>query len=144
MGNFNDRELDETYRDTRDMIWCDIVNKKVRKVVPGDMIQFHRGHYEHWAIYIGNGEVIQVEVKFIGYAEIMQLSVDYVLGPDGKARINNFKDYDWPVLPVDEILEKARSVLGQSLAYNVLCNNCEHFATGCRYGVRTSGQAEAF
>ncbi|CAF0737112.1 unnamed protein product [Adineta steineri] len=62
---------------------------------------------------------------------------------DGRARIDNFKDNEWPILPADEILRRARNSLGIK-GYNVLTNNCEQFATGCRYENRLSGQEEAF
>ena len=65
-----------------------------------------------------------------------------MLGDNGTARINNFKDKEWPVLPAHEIVKGARDALGKE-GYHVLTNNCEHLATGCRYGDRLNGQEEA-
>jgi hypothetical protein len=42
-------------------------------------------------------------------------------------------------LPVEIILDKANSALGQQ-GYNVIYDNCEHFTTDCRYGQSTSRQ----
>lgn len=42
-------------------------------------------------------------------------------------------------LPVEMIIEKAESSLNQ-LGYNLIYDNCEHFATGCRYGEEVSQQ----
>jgi cell wall-associated NlpC family hydrolase len=114
MGNFNDKEPDETYRNTSDMLLYDVINGKTRYAVPGDMIQFHRKHYEHWGIYIGHDKVIQVTVqnsddRFIdlltsvsrvivtlgqqtAFAEITEEYFHKMLTGDAKARINNFKD----------------------------------------------------
>ncbi|CAF3992512.1 unnamed protein product [Adineta steineri] len=165
MGNINDREPDETYRSNEDMLLYDVINRETRYAVPGDMIQFHRGGYEHWGIYIGNDKIIQVTVfdfgnaflnalasihrtihtvgKHTAYAKITEESFCEVLGDNGKARINNFKDNEWRILPAVISVKRARDSLGKE-GYNVLANNCEHFATWCRYGDRLSGQEEAF
>ena len=165
MGNVNDRQPDQTYRNDKDMLLWDVINNKRRYAERGDMIQYHRGRYEHWAIYIGDGRVVQVTVQEFGnplktavvtvalaiatlgehtaVAIITEESFQDVLGADGKARINNFKDKQWKISPPDEIVERARNSVGKE-GYHVLANNCEHFATSCRYGVRLSGQEEAF
>lgn len=54
----------------------------------------------------------------------------------------------WPVplffsrpLPEKEIVKNAYSRVGAA-TYNLLHENCEHFATWCRYGVSKSVQAD--
>ena len=93
MGNHNDWEPDETHRKTDDMLLYDVINRKKRYAVPGDMIQFHRGRYEQWGIYIGDGKVIQVTVRdfgnwfsnaFMGVGRIIE-----TLGEDNRFRENN-------------------------------------------------------
>ncbi|CAF4666495.1 unnamed protein product, partial [Rotaria magnacalcarata] len=37
--------------------------------------------------------------------------------------------------------EKAKRVIGQK-GYDLICCNCEHFATECRYGVPISRQVD--
>ena len=56
----------------------------------------------------------------------------------------------WPVplffsrpLPEKEIVKNAYSRVGAA-TYNLLHENCEHFATWCRYGVSKSVQADTF
>lgn len=44
---------------------------------------------------------------------------------------------------VDEILEATHGYLGKKLEYDAFKFNCEHFVTGCYFGVCFSGQAEA-
>jgi len=44
-------------------------------------------------------------------------------------------------LPVKDILDRANSALGQQ-GYNVIYDNCEHFATDCRYGQSNSRQVK--
>ncbi len=43
---------------------------------------------------------------------------------------------------VDEICDAARGYLGKKLEYVALKFNCEHFVTGCYFGVCFSRQAE--
>ncbi|CAM4835857.1 unnamed protein product [Rotaria magnacalcarata] len=165
MGNFNNRVPDETYTNPSDMKSYDVIKHVSRDAEPGDMIQYHRRDYEHWAIYIGNGKVIQATVrdfsntfmnKFMPamltiitfghqttFARITEESFHGVLQSDGVARINNFKDNQWKILPKNEIVERARMCVGR-YPYHVLSNNCEHLVTWCRYGRRLSGQEEAF
>ncbi|CAF3174993.1 unnamed protein product, partial [Rotaria sp. Silwood2] len=89
------------------------------------------------------GHAISTLGRDTAFAIITEETFHKVLKSSGAARINNFKDNEWPVLPANEIVQRARDSLGK-VGYNVLTNNCEHFATGCRYGDRLSGQEEAF
>ncbi|CAF0905353.1 unnamed protein product [Rotaria sp. Silwood1] len=127
----------------------------------GDMIQFNRGTYSHWAIYVGNGCVIHrwgdhdgigKSVGFWGNlltfsgtqfdkATILQSHVSDVLKLGGKAQINNYLDKKYKPLPVEIILDKARRALNQE-GYNLVYSNCEHFATECRYGQPNSRQVQ--
>ncbi|CAG0885633.1 unnamed protein product [Darwinula stevensoni] len=70
-----------------------------------------------------------------------------------RVRINNFMDHIWTPFPTDVILQNAldaflkdrRSTdlqLPYNEEYNILRNNCEHFATLCRYGKKKSKQVE--
>ncbi|XP_078479594.1 phospholipase A and acyltransferase 1-like [Lampetra planeri] len=43
-------------------------------------------------------------------------------------------------LPIDEILRKARALVGEMLDYDVLSCNCEHFVTALRFGEARSDQ----
>ncbi|CAF4176708.1 unnamed protein product, partial [Adineta steineri] len=91
------------------------------------------------------GRTIHTAGKHTTYAKITEESFCDVIMSDGKSRINNFIDNDKKcrVLPADEIVKRAKDSLGKE-GYNVLANNCEHFATWCRYGNRLSGQEETF
>ncbi|CAM4966162.1 unnamed protein product [Rotaria socialis] len=167
MGNFNDRVPHATYTNPSNMQLYDVIKHVWRDAEPGDMIQYHRIDYEHWGIYIGNDKVIQATVRDFGntfmdkfmsamvtiitfgrqtaFAKITEESFHNVLQSDGVARINNFKDEQWEVLPENKIVERARKCVNiYPYPYHVLCNNCEHFVTWCRYGRGLSGQEEAF
>ncbi|KAF7464431.1 Hypothetical predicted protein [Marmota monax] len=120
---------------------------------PGDLIEVFRPGYQHWALYLGDGYVINIapvdgipsaftsaKSVFSTKALVkMQLLKD-VVGND-KYRINNKYDEMHPPLPVDEVMQRSEFVIGQEVAYDLLVNNCEHFVTLLRYGEGVSEQA---
>uniref|UniRef100_T1IPG3 LRAT domain-containing protein n=1 Tax=Strigamia maritima TaxID=126957 RepID=T1IPG3_STRMM len=59
-----------------------------------------------------------------------------------RVRINNAKDEKWRPKEVEEIVARANAVLYgvYSAPYNLLTNNCQHFANSCRYGKSRSQQ----
>ncbi|CAF1522448.1 unnamed protein product [Adineta steineri] len=127
----------------------------------GDMIEFKRPYYSHWAIYIGNDDIIHLwgandgigeSVGILGNimtiygvqfskAGICKSKITDVTVYGGKARINNYLDEKYIPLSSQLILESAEKALGE-IGYNVLYKNCEHFATECRYGQATSRQVQ--
>jgi len=90
-------------------------------------------------------------------AKIEKSKISVVLNYGGSVKVNNYLDskymyvkiyknselffffFYFRPLPVHIILEKAESALGR-IGYNVIYNNCEHFATDCRYGQSNSRQ----
>ncbi|XP_060551652.1 phospholipase A and acyltransferase 1-like [Ruditapes philippinarum] len=58
---------------------------------------------------------------------------------DSRADKNNKKDQLLTPKPVGEIVNTAKGMLGK-IGYNILWNNCEHFASKCRYGTKRSDQ----
>ncbi|OXA50383.1 phospholipase A and acyltransferase 2 [Folsomia candida] len=107
---------------------------------PGDLIEFSRLGYAHWAVYIGNGSVIHVflECKGLGNsAEIKEERLLKVCGGD-KCRINNHaneaKKKGLQALPPEVVVANAKSYVGHETPYGLLSDNCEFFATSCRYG----------
>ncbi|XP_019642160.1 PREDICTED: phospholipid-metabolizing enzyme A-C1-like [Branchiostoma belcheri] len=124
----------------------------------GDLLQFPRGRFAHWAVYVGGGHVVHrtgnnndrggilssLSSKspsgvILDKAEIREDSFWDVVG-DTPAKINNYRDKTRVALSGPEIVERARKNVGE-VGYNVLWKNCEHFATWCRYGEEYSKQA---
>ncbi|CAF1148327.1 unnamed protein product [Adineta steineri] len=124
------------------------------------MIEFSRTFYNHWAIYIGNGEIIHLwgdkdgigesTGKFgimtiygieFNKAEICKSKIRDIMDDSRDVRINNSLDSERNPLPIRDILERAENAVGR-IGYNLLYNNCEHFATECRYGQATSNQVQ--
>ncbi|XP_025083219.1 HRAS-like suppressor 3 isoform X1 [Pomacea canaliculata] len=119
------------------------------KAREGDLIEFPRPIYSHWAVYIGNGKVIELTTivhpgSSTGTPEGIVQEADFMkVAGSSKAKINNEKDKDWePRLPW-QIVATARDLIGSRL-YHFLNSNCEHFAKFCRYGKTDSDQAKQF
>ncbi|PAA92396.1 hypothetical protein BOX15_Mlig000798g1 [Macrostomum lignano] len=121
--------------DTSD--FCD-PESLVNHLQPGDLVQqkgnyIYQFFYSHYAVYVGNGDVIHI----VGSGPAKRgLLVEVFRGT--LVRKNNLHDYDLPAKPRPQIVFDARSWLYKHWDYNVAANNCEHFATLCRYGQKIS------
>nr|KAG5696928.1 hypothetical protein BaRGS_015892 [Batillaria attramentaria] len=116
----------------------------------GDLIEFPRGVYSHWAVYVGDGYVVhlagdendginaQMNPAVIGSlsgkrnnkATVRKDDFWDVVG-DSRAEKNNSKDRRYKPRPKKEIVRNALESVGK-VGYNLLEENCEHFATWCR------------
>ncbi|XP_060032379.1 phospholipase A and acyltransferase 4 isoform X2 [Erinaceus europaeus] len=122
---------------------------------PGDLIEIFRIGYQHWAIYVGNGEVIHLappsEYPGAGSSSLFSVlssravvkrePLEDVVG-SCDYRINNYLDHKHTPLPVNKILSAAKEKVGVEMEYSVRSRNCEHFVTSLRYGVPFSEQVE--
>jgi len=119
-------------------------------------LEFDREVYCHWAVYVGRrGEeehcvVHRANPRAEGSIKLSSASVGSGSGEGGRvlieplgavwgesrARINNSRDAQLPPLTSEQVIEKAlTSVEGfesKSEGYNVVTNNCEHFASWAR------------
>ncbi|MBN3314675.1 HRSL1 enzyme, partial [Atractosteus spatula] len=102
---------------------------------PGDLIEIFRPAYQHWALYLGDGYIINLTPVVVR----MQLLKE-VVGGDSY-RINNKYDDKYTPLPICDIIDRAQFLIGQEVSYDLLGNNCEHFVTLLRYGEGVSDQA---
>ncbi|KAM9582943.1 phospholipase A and acyltransferase 1 [Trichechus inunguis] len=121
----------------------------------GDLIEVFRPGYQHWALYLGDGYVINIapledgipglftstKSVFSRKALVKMQLLKEVVGND-TYRINNKYDETYPPLPVEEVMQRSEFVIGQEVAYDVFDNNCEHFVTLLRYGEGISEQAK--
>lgn len=126
----------------------------------GDLIEFPRGAYSHWATYIGEGEVVHLAGddgdglnitsgnffticgKRFNKAKVVRDDF-FKVADKSKARKNNGKDRKLKPSDKEMIVDRALSRLGE-IGYNILWKNCEHFASWCRYGEEWSEQATSF
>ncbi|XP_063046011.1 phospholipase A and acyltransferase 3-like [Engraulis encrasicolus] len=115
----------------------------------GDLIEFFRGGYEHWAVYIGEGYVIHLtshsaqgsgSASVIGPLAIVKKEKLEVVAGKSKWRVNNIQDSKRQPRPTKDIIMEATAMVGKTVSYKLTKANCEHFATYLRYGKPESRQ----
>ncbi|NXF13277.1 HRSL1 enzyme, partial [Smithornis capensis] len=120
---------------------------------PGDLIEVKRQYYQHWALYLGDGYVINVTPVDVGApslwvsttsiftrkAKVKKQLLKEVVGDDDWC-VNNKYDRSRTPLPVKEIIRHAERYIDREVSYDVLGDNCEHFVTMLRYGEAVSDQ----
>ena len=99
----------------------DEVKKKLQK---GDHIKVQRIGYSHHGIYDGYNSVYEYDE---GVVKCVSLK-EFALNDNIEVVINEPSKFT-----KDEIVRRAQRRLGES-DYNLICNNCENFATWCRIG----------
>ncbi|MGI6395389.1 MAG: lecithin retinol acyltransferase family protein [bacterium] len=117
-----------------------------RNPVKGDHIRVSRVIYYHHGIYIGNGKVIHYNTHgsgdgLLGDARVICTSLDDFLEGGSCGVRNYFASERKSLYSPNSIVRRAKSKLGQE-GYNLIFNNCEHFANWCTTGKRRSEQVE--
>lgn len=137
----------------------------LKDLEPGDLVEFDRGIYSHWAVYIGQHETTEhavVHLAGIDEGPLRSASTHsfticgkqfdkaqvcvhdfWKVAGDCKAHKNNGMDKAMSPDERSNIVARALSMLGPA-TYNLITKNCEHFASWCRYGIEKSEQAEGF
>jgi hypothetical protein len=116
-------------------------------LVPGDILAVDRGLYRHYGVYAGDGKVIQYASKdgdFGSGACVHETEMNGFLR-GGKCQICAVKGkkglFGHPAYSRQRTLERAKSRIGEQ-SYNLVFNNCEHFAMWCKTGVSRSQQVQ--
>ena len=121
----------------------------VREGKPGDMVRVKvNDQLDHYGVFVSDSEVIQ-----FGKNPSLRLGVSekdvLVLSTD----INEFRNGAFPEFAdmslgekfkrfkTDKTIELARKRIGEG-GYNIIHNNCEHFAYECVFGIKYSSQEE--
>jgi len=137
---------------------------------PGDLVEFDREVYCHWAVYVGRfgeeGHCVVHRANPTGEGSIELSSASLGSGDNGDggrvlieplgsvwasspARINNSRDVQLPPFHSKQVVQRALSSVegldrgsaaGGGGGYNVVTNNCEHFASWARNDWALSGQ----
>ncbi|AFZ45994.1 PspA/IM30 family protein [Cyanobacterium stanieri PCC 7202] len=95
------------------------------------------GVYQHHGIDIGNGHIIHYRKP----SEIIEKTPFNIFSRGNKVYIRQYPR-GFSFIP-ELVLERAFSRLGEQ-KYNLLFNNCEHFATWCKTGINESKQVRDF
>lgn len=144
------------------------------ELVAGDIIGVKRlgGIYEHYAVYIGNDEIIHyagtgkdfsddIKVRKAKMSNFLKDSSDFFVldFPDeyGEPTKINYKSGmacfgdisnllnklikadNYKLFSPEETVRRAKSRMGEN-EYNLVFNNCEHFAIWCKTGISESHQ----
>ena len=140
----------------------------------GDVIGVHRigGVYDHYGIYTGRGKIIHFSnegsdfggdicvrratlsqfkngasnvfvVDFEAYRDYRENPELFDFAGLFKLAIDSFFGNEMTIYSPEETVERAKSQLGEG-DYNLVFNNCEHFALWCKTGVKESSQVQNF
>ena len=115
----------------------------------GDMLRVKLGSIYHFGIYVSDDEVIQFGLAPSrrtllrdSEVEVLASDIDTFLS-GGDLEVCEFDRKEKKKLrSPDEVISYARSKIGTK-GYNILYNNCEHFANECMSGEHISLQADA-
>jgi hypothetical protein len=119
---------------------------KKHGIIPGDQLKFailiYGNMISHHGIYIGNGAVIHFHkdkpftTPTVKQTSLMEFCAD----------ISKIERVLYPsAFEPQEVIRRAKELLNfgsEKMIYGLLSNNCEHIATYCKTGARTSYQAE--
>jgi hypothetical protein len=134
-------------------------NSIARKVKRGDVVGVPRMLYEHYGIYIGDNKVIEYTLAENRLKiEIRKTHIKHFLGNSTTFFILDC-EFEKPlksapiiyrdemkrrkVFSPEETVKRAESRLGE-VQYNLISNNCEHFAIWCKTGLSISYQVEEY
>lgn len=130
-------------------------------LLPGSVVRVsHSGVYDHYGVYVGSSRVVHFTEGTIKETSLRDFS-DYddkkaaprraltmaaVIGvfalPPSEVVVDvmGFSAAARSKVSLEESASRARTMVGRK-SYDVLFNNCEHFAVWCRTGVAESTQA---
>jgi hypothetical protein len=109
----------------------------------GDQIYVFRelanvgGVYEHHGIDFGDGTVVHYRKP----SEIIERTSFETFSRGNSVYLREYQEGFCFIPPV--VIQRAESRLGEN-KYNLLFNNCEHFATWCKTGISNSKQIREF
>lgn len=141
MSSISDVDLELVMDAELEEIW------NYAKPQKGSHIRVSRGLYNHHGIYISDEEVIHftgVDADNIldwSKNEVIKTNLeDFLRG--GTLEVKEYTEEELDDLyPVEHIVHYARGCLGDA-GYNLIINNCEHFANMCTLGRFRSKQVE--
>ena len=114
----------------------------------GDMIRVELGSIYHFGIYVSDDEVIQFGLAPIARPNVPDRAVEVCVSDIDTFLCGGFLEVGVPekkelkkLRSPDQIVSAARARLGEK-NYNVIHNNCEHFAYECTFGEKYCSQTD--
>ena len=121
-----------------------------KQIRPGDVIFVERDFnlYRHYAVYVGDGEIIHYASESGDFGEnisIHKTTMKKFLDGAKQYFICKFPKHSrirgYHLYTKRETVERAYQRLGEK-QYDLLDNNCEHFAVWCRTNISDSSQVK--
>ncbi|KAG9347142.1 hypothetical protein JZ751_006069 [Albula glossodonta] len=134
----------------------------------GDLLEVPRTLFIHFGIYLGDNKVAHLMPDIMPVItndkrQIQKVVTNKrlllgVLSKNATIRVDTVEDFAYgstillnnmdstfkkQALPNEEVAKRAEKLIGV-IPYSLLWNNCEHFATYCRYGSPVSLQTDKF
>lgn len=113
----------------------------LRQLQKGDILFVDKGLYKHYGIYAGNNTVVHYSDKGSNFGldiKVQEASLDDFAG-GVQIQVCHLDPKKYNLYSADETVERAYSRLGEK-KYNLVFNNCEHFAVWCKTGISDSEQ----
>ena len=114
----------------------------------GDMIRVEAGQFYHYGIYVSDDEIIQFGETPDATHSLLDADIRVCTSDINGFLKGGFLEVASLSLaerlkaaPPKEVVARARKELGTG-GYDVLANNCEHFANNCVFGKKTSEQVD--
>src|SRR5665811_1483556 len=116
----------------------------VSKVTKYDLIEINRGFYQHWIMYLGDGNIIhvtQVDGRTEGKDAEKRLDKIKNIAREDKCRVNNHDGIalskSLSIKSSEEILQSISDVVHEDsykiVPYSVHRENCEYYVTTWKY-----------
>ena len=119
--------------------------KNTNDLLPGDIVLSDRVFYKHYGVYAGKGRVIHYASSKGDFgldACVRETSLEQFANGGGCSVVQFARNSDkTEQYSREETVHRARSRLGEK-QYNLIFNNCEHFALWCKTGKNRSVQVE--
>uniref|UniRef100_A0A915EML2 G-protein coupled receptors family 1 profile domain-containing protein n=1 Tax=Ditylenchus dipsaci TaxID=166011 RepID=A0A915EML2_9BILA len=136
--NSNDLYLPAIFYRNMTVSGWDVYKAIKTKIKAGDKLAINRGSFEHIMIFLDDGKYAHHDKDSDEIKLVEEHEMEGIVN-NSLCRIANEKDATHTPLPIEEIVKKAESKIGDK-NYSLLSKNCEHFANFCRYGEESSNQ----
>ncbi|XP_073490553.1 phospholipase A and acyltransferase 3-like isoform X2 [Aquarana catesbeiana] len=123
---------------------------------PGDLIAFIgiEDPYDHWGVYVGDDYVVHIQARK-SLDEICKIDKHIIFRDRAKVEfgklekvageryylVNNTNDIFMTPYDAEEIVRRAKSLVGKKFGYSMIGKNCEHFVNYVRYEEEFSKQS---
>ncbi|XP_077143787.1 uncharacterized protein LOC143806774 [Ranitomeya variabilis] len=105
----------------------------------GDIIEILLPGHHHWAIYVGDGNIVHITGTIVGVGDdsvhgnsaVVEKSTLDAEAKCGEFKVNNLYNGDVMPIPKDKVVSSALQIVGESKPYGTCCRN---FVLELKYG----------